>query len=109
VSPEQIKALRKELSCTARELAGVLGVEQATVLSWEKADLFPTKEYVDRMEALRAKGPGAIPRKAKGSVTPMQALADPHMWLLVRKIAAHKKLRDEVSKMAEGYPDPAEE
>jgi hypothetical protein len=39
----------------------------------------------------------------------MQALADPHMWLLVRKIAAHKKLRDEVSKMAEGYPDPAEE
>jgi transcriptional regulator with XRE-family HTH domain len=109
VSPEQIKALRKELSCTAKELAAVLGIEQATVLAWEKADLFPTKDHVDRMEALRAKGPGAIPRKAKGSVSPMQALANPQVWLLVRKIAAHKKLRDEVSKLAEGYPDPAEE
>jgi transcriptional regulator with XRE-family HTH domain len=109
VTPEQIKALRKELSCTAKELAAALGIEQATVLAWEKADLFPTKDFVDRMEALRAKGPGAIPRKAKGSLTPMQALADPQVWLLVRKIAAHKKLRDEVSRLAEPYPDPAEE
>jgi hypothetical protein len=29
------------------------------------------------------------------------------VWELLRKIAAHKKLRDEVAKLAEPYPDPA--
>lgn len=107
MSPEEIKSLRKELSCTAKELAGALGLEQATVLAWEKGDLFPTKRYVDAMEALRAKGPAAIPRKAKGE-NPVKALADPALWELVRKLAAHKKLRDEVSKLASKYVDPAE-
>ena len=37
----------------------------------------------------------------------MKALADPQVWELLRKIAAHKKLRDEVAKLAERYPDPA--
>jgi transcriptional regulator with XRE-family HTH domain len=106
VSPEEIKALRKELSCTARELAGALGVDQATVLAWEKADLFPTKALVVRMAELRAKGPASIPRKARGG-DPVQSLADPVVWELLRKIAAHKKLRDEVAKLAERYPDPA--
>jgi DNA-binding transcriptional regulator YiaG len=109
VTPEDIKALRKELACTAKELAGALGVDQATVLAWESADKFPTKAYVDQMNALRAKGPGAVPRKAKGSGDPVKALADPQVWELVRKIAAHKKLRDEVAKLAEKYPDPAGE
>jgi len=107
MTPEDIKALRKDLACTAKELAAALGVEQATVLAWEKAELFPTKAYVDRMNDLRAKGPSAIPKKAKG-VDPMKALADPQVWELLRKIAAHKKLRDEVAKLAEKYPDPAE-
>jgi transcriptional regulator with XRE-family HTH domain len=109
VSPDEIKSLRKELSCTAKELAAALGLEQATVLAWEKAELFPTKAYVDQMAALRAKGPGAIPRKAKGSVDPMKSLADPKVWELLRKIAANKALRDEVTKLAEKYPDPASE
>jgi transcriptional regulator with XRE-family HTH domain len=108
VTPEEIKEARKELSCTAKELAGALGVDQATVLAWEKAELFPTKAFVDRIAALRAKGPGAIPRKAKGQgADPVKALADPKVWELFRKIAAHKKLRDEVAKLAERYPDPA--
>lgn len=107
MSPEDIKALRKELSCTAKELAGALGVDQATVLSWEKADLFPTKAYVDRMAELRLKGPGAIPRKSKGAGDPIKSLTDPQLWELVRKLAAHKRLRDEVVKLAEKYPDPA--
>ena len=107
MSPEEIKALRKELSCTAKELAAALGLEQATVLAWEKAELFPTKAYVDHMTALRAKGPGAIPRKAKGAVDPIKALTDPKVWELLRKIAANKALRDEVAKLAEKYPDPA--
>ncbi len=108
MTPDDIKALRKELACTAKELAAALGIEQATVLAWEKADLFPTKAYVDKMNELRAKGPGAVPRKAKGAEPPIgKSLADPQVWELVRKLAAHKKLRDEVAKLAEKYADPA--
>jgi transcriptional regulator with XRE-family HTH domain len=106
VTPDEIKALRKELGCTAKELAGALDVDQATVLAWEKAELFPTKAYIDGMNVLRAKGPGSIPRRSKGG-DPVKSLADPQVWELLRKIAAHKKLRDEVAKLAAKYPDPA--
>jgi hypothetical protein len=82
-------------------------VDQATVLAWEKAELFPTKAYVDRMGELRQKGPGAIVRIAKAAVDSAKSLADPQVWQLLRKIAVHKKLRDEVAKLAEKYPDPA--
>jgi transcriptional regulator with XRE-family HTH domain len=108
VTPEDLKALRAELSCTAKELAAALGTDQATIMAWEKADLFPTKAAIEKMEALRAKGPSAIPRKAKGAAPdPMRVLADPALWQLVRKLAVHKKLRDEVVKLAESYADPA--
>ena len=106
MTPDEIKALRKELACTAKELAGALGVEQSLVLAWEKADLFPTKAHVEKMSELRQKGPASIPKKAKGG-DPVKALSDPQVWELLRKIAAHKKLRDEVAKLAQGYPDPA--
>lgn len=109
MTPDDIKALRKDLACTAKELAQALGLEQSTVLAWEKGDLFPTKAYVDKMNALRAKGPGAIPKKAKAGAEPMKVLADPALWELVRKLVAHKKLRDEVVKLAQAYPDPAQE
>jgi transcriptional regulator with XRE-family HTH domain len=113
VTPDEIKALRKDLACTARELATALGIEQATVLAWEKAELFPTKAFVDKMNELRAKGPGAIPRKPHranpDAGNPLKSLADPQLWMLVRKLAANKKLRDEVAKLAEPYPDPATE
>jgi transcriptional regulator with XRE-family HTH domain len=108
VTPDDIKALRKELSCTAKELAQALGIEQATVLAWEKGDLFPTKPIIDKMHALRAKGPAAIPKKAKGA-DPMKVLADPALWELMRKLVVHKKLRDEVTKLASAYPDPAKD
>ena len=107
MTPEALKALRQELSCTAKELAAALAVDQATVLSWERGELFPTKRYVDAMAALLAKGPSAIPKKSKGGA-PMRTLADPQLWELVRKLAAHKKLRDETAKLAAAYPDPAE-
>ena len=106
MSPDEVKALRKELTCTAKELAGALGIEQATVLAWEKGDLFPTKAFVDKMAELRARGPAAVPRKAKGN-EPMKVLADPAFWEIVRKLVANKKLRDEVVKLASAYPDPA--
>lgn len=114
MTAEQIKALRRELSCSAKELAVALGLEQVTVLAWERGDLFPTKQYIDAMEALRTKGPADIPRKAKRgrgaeAAPPMKVLADPAMWALVRKLAAHAQLREEVSKLAEDYRDPAED
>lgn len=107
MTPDELKSLRKELQCTAKELAAALGVDQATVLGWEKGELFPTKQFVDKMNALRAKGPSSIPKKSK-SVDPMQVMSDPAFWTLVRKIAAHKKLRDDAMKLAEAYGDPAQ-
>jgi transcriptional regulator with XRE-family HTH domain len=110
MTSDEIKALRAELKCTAKELAGALGLEQATVMQWESGELFPTRKNVEQMEALRARGPGAIPRKAKGAQpSPMKVLADPGLWEIVRKLVAHKKLRDEVGKLAASYPDPAED
>jgi transcriptional regulator with XRE-family HTH domain len=108
VTPDELKALRRELQCTAKELAGVLGLEQSIVLGWEKGELFPTKPYVAKMEALRVKGPGSIPKKAKGP-DPVKAMTDPVVWELFRKLLAHRKLRDEVAKLAAAYPDPADE
>ena len=108
VTPDEIKALRAELKCTAKELAATLSLEQAIVMAWEKGELFPTKKYVDRMAALREQGPSGVVRKAKGG-NPVQALKDPLVWELLRKIAAHKKLRDDVAKLAEKFADPAEE
>lgn len=108
MTADEIKALRKELGCTAKELAAALGLEQATVMAWEKGDLFPTKRYVDALEGLRARGPSSIPKKAKGAQPdPVKLLADPDVWSLVRKLLTHKKLRDEVAKLAADYPDPA--
>lgn len=108
MTPEDLKALRKELSCTARELAQALDLDQATVLAWERGDRFPTKKYVEAMERLRQAGPSAIPRKARGE-DPMKVLSDPALWAIVRKLVAHKKLRDEVAKLAARYSDPADD
>ncbi len=110
MTPEDIRALRQELSCTARELAAALGVDQETVLAWERAALFPTKRYVTRMQELRQSGPSAIPRQSKHKppVAPLQALADPDLWRLLRKLIAHPELRRAAAKLAEPYSDPAE-
>src|ERR1700691_6041045 len=110
MSPEDIKALRRELGCTARELAGALEIEQDVVLAWERSDLFPTKRHVGMMETLRAKGPSAIPKKRRKSApaSPMQALAEPELWRLVRKLLVHPELRAAVEKLAEPYSDPAD-
>jgi hypothetical protein len=60
------------------------------------------------MEAFRAKGLGAIPKKAKGP-DPIKQLGDPVVWELFRKMLAHKKLRDDVVKIAAAYADPADD
>jgi DNA-binding transcriptional regulator YiaG len=110
MSPEGIKALRQELGCTARELAAALGLDQETVLAWERGDLFPTKRLVGKMEELRHKGPSAIPKRKRGqNPAPLELLASPDLWLLLRKLIAHPELRTAAMKLAESYPDPTEE
>jgi transcriptional regulator with XRE-family HTH domain len=110
LSPDDIKALRSALGCTTRELGEAVGVDQATIIAWEQGQLFPTKKYVDRMLALQEKGPGSVPKKARGAAPPpVRVLADPTFWEVVRKLVAHKKLRDEVQKLAASYPDPAKD
>jgi transcriptional regulator with XRE-family HTH domain len=111
MTPEEIKALRRELGCSARELSTALGVEQETVLAWERAELFPTKRLVSKMDELRALGPSAVPKQRRkgGGGSPMQVMASPELWMLVRKLAVHAELRAAVIKLAEAYSDPAEE
>ncbi|HEY3595647.1 MAG TPA: helix-turn-helix transcriptional regulator [Polyangiaceae bacterium] len=109
MSPDDIKSLRTSLQCTTRELGDAIGVDQKTILAWESGQLFPTKKFVDRMIVLKEKGPSAIPKKARGKEPPpMRVLADPSLWELLRKVVAHRKLRDEVLKLAAGYDDPAD-
>lgn len=109
MNADDLKALRKELACTARELAETLKLEQKEILAWEKGELFPTKAMVVKMEALRAQGKGAIVRKAKGGgADPFQLLADEKLWRLLRKLIAHPKLREAALKLADSYDDPSE-
>lgn len=111
MTAEEIKALRKELRCTSRELAEALGVELSVVMAWEDEEMFPTKRHVKAMGALRDKGPGAVPRKRRGraaSGSPMKLLADPALWGLIRKLLAHAELREQALKLAEAYPEPEE-
>jgi transcriptional regulator with XRE-family HTH domain len=109
MTPDEMKALRAELGCSARELAGALGVEQGDVLAWERGERFPTKRHVEAMDALRRAGPSAIPRKRKGAPpSPLHALADPELWRLVRKLIAHPELRSAVARLAADYADPIE-
>jgi transcriptional regulator with XRE-family HTH domain len=110
MAPEDIKKLREELGCTARELAGALEIEQETVLAWERGDLFPTKRLVGMMGELRRKGPSAIPRKKRKSApaSPLHLLADPELWRILRKLLVHPELRAATLKLAEAYPDPAD-
>lgn len=106
---DEIKELRKELACTARELGAALGLGQADVLAWERGDSFPTKRHVEAMRQLREVGPSAIARAKRGApASGMAALADPELWRLVRKLIAHPTLRAEVQRVAAGYDDPAE-
>jgi transcriptional regulator with XRE-family HTH domain len=111
VLPQDIKQLRQELNCTARDLASALKVEQKDVLAWEAGELFPTKRHVLQMEALRSKGAGAVPRtvrtKPTGEKVGMQRLEDPKLWELIRKLLTHPKLFAQVEKLASTYSDPA--
>lgn len=105
MTPEEIKQARIALKCTAKELAAALDLEPATVMAWERGEMFPTKQYVDKIQAFLAQGPAAIPKKAKGGDA-YELLRDPDVWALIRKLLAHPKLRAEVQKLAAKYEEP---
>ncbi len=89
-----------------------LGVEQKEVTAWEAGDLFPTKRLVEAMKGLQARGKDAVVRVARGKAaakTGTARLADPLLWRLFRKLLDHPALFDEVSKLAEKYPDPSDD
>lgn len=111
MSPEDVQKLRKELSCTARELATTLGVDPKEIAAWESGEQFPTKRNVLAMRALLEKGPSSIVRQPRGkaaSKTGMARLSDPEFWRIVRKLVEHPALYDQVAKLSEKYPDPSE-
>ncbi len=110
VTPEDLKQLRKELGCTARDLASTLGIEQKEVLAWEAGELFPTKRFVDQLNTLRAKGPSAVVKTVKGkAVAPTDRVADPAFWLIVKKLLLYPALYEQVSKLADTYRDDTKE
>jgi transcriptional regulator with XRE-family HTH domain len=105
MTPEEIKQARIALKCTAKELAAALDLEPATISAWERGEQFPTKQYVEKIQAFVAQGPAAIPKRAKGG-DPYENLRDPEVWTLIRKLLAHPKLRAEVAKIAAKYEEP---
>jgi transcriptional regulator with XRE-family HTH domain len=107
MSPGDVKAIRKALGCSARDLGAALDVPSETILAWERGDLFPTKAHVERLNALREKGPAAFKGKGRER-SPLQLLADPEIWSLFRKLLANRELRAEVLKLAAKVPDPDE-
>jgi hypothetical protein len=86
-------------------------VDPKEVAAWESGEEFPTKRNVAAMHALLAKGPSSILRQPRGKAaakTGMARLSDPGLWRIVRKLVEHPALFDQVSKLAEKYPDPGE-
>jgi transcriptional regulator with XRE-family HTH domain len=112
VSPDELRKIREELKCTARELAATLGIDSGEVMAWEQGELFPTKKNIADIDKLRLMGAGAILRKPKrrgNSLLKGSArLADPAFWQLIRKLVEHPELFDKAASMAEQYSDPAD-
>ncbi len=109
MSPDELKKLREELKCTARELAATLGIDAGEVVAWEQGERFPTKRNVSDLAKLRLMGADAIVRKAKrrgnAQLKGSARLADPALWQLIRKLVEHPELFDKVVQIADQYPD----
>ncbi len=114
VSPSEIRELRANLKCTARELAATLGIESTEVTAWEQGERFPTKKHVSDMAKLSLLGPDAISRKprrrAASAPRGLLRLADPALWEIVIKLAESPEFFDEVQQImrshkASGDPD----
>ncbi len=118
---QEIKALLDVLGLGTRELGAKLGVDPKLVVAWEREEQFPTKKNVGAMRALLQDhqgepGPTSSERGAREeegrrgaqkAAHVLEALADPAVWSLVRKLLAYPRLRQEVEEAAAKYRDPA--
>lgn len=104
MTPDEIKALRRTVGVSQKELAAALHVEVGLVRDWEKSERFPTRSHCDAMASLQS-GP-----KSRGGTesdrSPIELLGDPGFFLLVRKLLAHAPLRMAVETLAAAYDDP---
>ncbi len=79
-------------------------------MAWEAGEQFPTKKHCQSLRALKEKGPSAVPRRTRADRKgPYQVLEDPGFWAVVRKLLAHRQLRDEVLRIAAAYSDPEDD
>ncbi|MBN2197530.1 MAG: helix-turn-helix domain-containing protein [Polyangiaceae bacterium] len=114
MKPEEIRALREALHCSATQLGETLGVGAETVRAWERAELFPTKRWVAAMARLFAEGPAAVHRKrrrtcrAETDPVGIAVLARPEVQEIVRKLGMYPELMDQVQELASTYEDPGE-
>lgn len=106
MSPDDIRALRKAISFTQRDLAEALKLEVELVRGWEKGETFPTRASVLAMQALRENPPRKAPKRA---ASVWQLLGDPGFMSLVRKLLHDPKLRAEVERLAKDTPDPLDD
>jgi transcriptional regulator with XRE-family HTH domain len=113
VSPEEIKALRRELGASIKDFSQALGIEQTKLLAWETGSEFPTKRMVVAMQALsttpKAGTPATGSRQAPLATEHADALgrlADPALWELLRKLMSYPELFQSCRKLAESFEDP---
>ena len=106
VNANDVRDLRKELGCTARQLAAALGVDERAVFDWESGERFPTKKACTQMQALRAKGPAALkPAKAPPAVSLADVAESPRVWAVTRKLLRHPEFLARVEQIATEYED----
>lgn len=102
---DEIKQLRKRLGCTSRALGRTIGVDQATILSWERGETFPTKRHAEALTELASRGDAAAHEDVRAAA-PLAPLGDPETWALFRKLIAHPELRRAALELASRYEDP---
>jgi transcriptional regulator with XRE-family HTH domain len=102
---EDIRALRKRLKLSMKDLADHLDVEVSVVSAWESGTLYATKKHVDLMKALSDHPPE--PKTKLGLYEGF--LSDPRLLVALRKLLANDEMQEELMKLADRYPDPAEE
>lgn len=106
VNAQDVRDLRKELGCTARQLAAALGVEERTVFDWESGERFPTKKACTQMQALKKRGPEAFKTGGKPApVNPAEIAGSPRVWTVARKLLRHPELLERVEVLAAEYED----
>jgi transcriptional regulator with XRE-family HTH domain len=108
VTADEIKALRKQLKCTASELAAALAVDRQLITAWERGDGFPTKRHVTKLRALSAAGPEAMawqPRRREVEAMAKQLLADPELAQIFETLLACVELRQRVARLVAEYDE----